>query len=563
MSLWDAPLKTFLTELKSLSDAGFYDESDKRGLLEIIEAFVGNSDVDYNEKFAGLISGSEGSEFLANFQSKESFAAWLTEDGYSEEFSREFAERLYSGTFSFQYDANISPDVIDFIASSGCIEYKVYEYRKAGADTSKIQLYYILKNGLLMLLYTVLSVITAVIIVRLSARAAAGMAKDLRRDVFNKVQSFSNAEFDEFSTASLITRTSNDIGQLHTLFFMLIKNAFYAPLVFFGGLFYVYKFLGISGSMLAILAIAAAIVSVGVAALFFVVLPKFNAIQKLLDKMNLVARERLTGLLVIKANDNEPTEESRYDDVSERLMRVNLFINRLMAIMSPFMILFMNALGVIIVWYAVGHNMLIDGSVMPGSLLAFIQYAAQIISAFLLMSGTFVFMPRAAVAMRRIWEVLSAKPKVEDPENAEPMGDGALDVKFENVYFKYGEADAYAVEGASFCAEAGKVTAIVGATGSGKSTLINLVMRFYDPTEGRVLVGGSDLRTLSQEELRGNIGYIPQRPLLFSGTVGENLRAAKPEATDAELDAAIAVAKADDFIKDADGNRGGSLPSGG
>jgi ATP-binding cassette subfamily B protein len=554
-TLWDKPLTFFLSELKAMSDNGEYDESDKASLVRLISAFVGGGGgEEYFDFYDKVISGEMGYEIP---RTEEAFAAKLVEAGYSADFSEELASKLFSGGVSFRAGAAIAGPVVNFITESGCVQYKIFEYGKAGADVVKIQINYILKNGVLMLLYTVLGVIAAIMVVRLSARVAAGMAKDLRRDVFKKVQSFSNAEFDEFSTASLITRTSNDISQLHTLFFMLIKNAFYAPLVFFGGLFYVNRFLGIGGNMLGLIAIASAVISVGVIALFFVVLPKFTKIQKLLDKINLVARERLTGLFVIKANDNERAEESRYEDVSQKLMNVNLFINRLMALMSPFMILFMNVLGVIIVYYAVEHDMLIDGSVLPGSLLAFIQYTAQIISAFLLMSGTFVFMPRAAVAMKRIWEVLSAKPRVADIAEPVGLGDKPLSIRFENVSFRYGGASACALENVSFSAPAGKVTAIVGATGSGKSTIINLIMRFYDPTDGTVFVGGEDVKNLSQEELRQNIGYVPQRPLLFSGTIGENLRAAREDASRAELDEAIAVAKAEDFVNDKELNGGG------
>jgi ATP-binding cassette subfamily B protein len=349
----------------------------------------------------------------------------------------------------------------------------------------------------------------------------------------------------------------------------MIKNIFYALFIVGGGLYYLYKTLNADASLLLMIALTIVLISVGVAAVYVLVMPKFLIGQKLLDKINLVTRERLSGVLVIRANDNEPREEEKYEDINKKITKVNLFINRTMALLSPVMMLFLNLLGIGIVYLTVKRNYLVDGSILPGSLLAFLQYTVQIIYAFTLIAGMFVFLPRAVVAMKRIWEILDAKPTVADPENptdidfikcgdAEKYEDvnsvtdekNRFDIKFENVSFKYSGADAYALEDVSFELKSGMTTAIVGVTGSGKTTLVNLILRFYDPTEGTVSVNGIDIRRVRQEDLRKHIGFVSQRPTLFSGTIRENLSAGKEDADTTDMDLAVSVAKADDFIND-------------
>jgi ATP-binding cassette subfamily B protein len=577
---------------------------------------------------SGVVSGDFApklNEMDTEAKKQEIIDSLVNEIGYDAEYAEWLVGQLGRAAADFP---NVAGEITSYIFELGNIDYKKFEYEKAGVDVYLLQINYIVKNGIFMLLYTVGSIAVAAAIIALSARAAANVARDLRRDVFAKVQSFSNAEFDKFSTSSLITRTSNDVSQLHSLLFLMIKNTFYALFIVGGGLYYLYKTLNINLSLLLLIALMIAVISVGVVAVYVLVMPKFLAGQKLLDKINLVTRERLSGVLVIRANDNEPREEEKYEDVNKKITKVNLFINRTMALLNPFMVLFLNVLGIGIIYLTVDRNYLIDGSILPGSLLAFLQYTVQIIYAFTLIAGMFVFLPRAVVAMKRVWEILDAKPTVADPEkpldidldgdnsgmnsveksfgvdsdainaekeksfdvdsdamnaerekslggnsgmnsveksfgvdsdaiNAEKEKPSSInsveksfDIKFENVSFKYSGADAYALEDVSFEAKSGKTTAIVGVTGSGKTTLVNLILRFYDPTEGTVFVNGIDIKKVRQADLRKHIGFVSQQPTLFSGTIRENLSAGNENADAADMDRAIAVAKADDFVND-------------
>ncbi|MDR3263523.1 MAG: ABC transporter ATP-binding protein [Clostridiales bacterium] len=505
-----------------------YGERDKKAFMEFVAAIISNdTQHDMDDATRALLR-----ETLQNI-------------GYPPDSVDSIIEMAIGTSFN-----GVDKEITDYIFEMGNAEYKVYEYQRAGADTHTIQINYVIENGLFMLLYTLISIVSVIFIVKLAAAAAAGIARDLRRDLFNKVQSFSNAEFDKFSTASLITRTTNDVNQVYTLGFLLIKNVIYAPLVVGGGLYYVSSALGINARMLYIIFIAIGVLAVGSAALFFVVVPKFNIMQKLLDRMNLVARERLGGIFVVKANDNESYEEERYEEVNRKIAKVNLFVNRILAIIAPFMILFMNILGVVVIWYTIYRDLLITGAILPGSLLAFIQYIVQIISAFIIVALIFIFLPRAAVAMKRIAEVLAVKPSVADPEKPVPLGADKFDLRFENVGFKYGAEDNEVLKDISFDVKAGEVTAVVGATGSGKTTLINLLLRFYDPTEGVIYAGDTDIRLVAQEEYRKRIGYVPQQPVLFSGTIRENFLAADENASTADMDGAIEIARAEDFVND-------------
>jgi ATP-binding cassette subfamily B protein len=505
-----------------------YGDDEKKTLMFFITLFLSND------------------RDIVNIGTRQEIIDALLLGGYKPESVDLIADTIL-GIFDGHFDG-LSKEVTDYIFTLGCIEYKKAEYALAGADVGALQTSYILKNGLMMLLFTVLGILAAIATIAVASKVAAGLARDVRRDIFQKVQSFSNAEFDRFSTASLITRTSNDVSQLHSLLFLLIKNAFYAPIIVVGGLYYVYKFLGIDTRLLAIIGLAALFAAVVIAVLFFVVIPRFRVMQKLIDRINLVARERLGGLLVIKANDNEGYEENRYDDVNKNITRVNLFVNRMLALMQPIMMLSMNILGGIIIWFVVDRNLLLDGTIAPGSLLAFLQYAMQIILAFLLMSGTFVYMPRAMISMKRLWDVLAMKPSVTDAEKTEAMSENH-DIRFENVGFKYREDGQEVLKNIDFEVKSGSFTAIVGATGSGKTTLIELLLRFYDPTEGRITVGGHDIRNVAQDELRSIMGYVPQNPTLFSGTVRDNLLAGNDSADEGKMDRSLKVAKADDFIR--------------
>jgi ATP-binding cassette subfamily B protein len=535
----DYTMRQYFEEMKekSVPDENgviIYDDGDKKLVNMLLKSLINGLDT----------SGYGG---LADGVTFEQIVEQLTEYGYSEDEARTYAGYITGGVA-----AGMSREITDYIIELGNIDYLKYEYERAGLDTRRLQIEYVLKNGAFMLLYTLGSILSVAAIVFLAARVSSAVSRDIRRDVFSKVLSFSNAEFDVFSASSLITRSSNDIDQFQSLFFLLIKNAFAAFFTVTGGILYLRYLLKINPYMLLIIVAMIAVIAVIMAIVYAFVMPKFVLGQKLLDKINLVMRERLGGIFVIRANGNEPHEEARYEKVNKKITVVNLFISRVSALLIPLFMLILNVWGALGIWLAVDREFLIDGSVLPGSLLAFLQYAVQIIYAFLLFAGTFVFLPRAVVAVRRIKEVLAVKPTIADAENAVELDpeDANFDLSFENVSFKYGGAPDYALKDLSFTVKSGKMTAVVGATGSGKTTLINLILRLYDPTEGVIRIGGRDIRGLKQSVLRKNIGLVSQQPVLFSGTVGENLSAGKENASEEEMERAIAVAKADDFVSE-------------
>lgn len=420
------------------------------------------------------------------------------------------------------------------------------EYKKIGIDTGALQTRYILHVGFLMLLITLLSAFSTVMVAFFGSKVAAGAAKDLRRDLFAKVESFSIAEFDRFSTASLITRTTNDITQIQMLLVIIIRMVFYAPVMGIGGVF---KALGKSHSMSWIIALAVIILLGLIAVLYKVAMPKFLLMQKLIDRLNLVARENLSGIMVVRAFNSEEFEEERFDRANQDLTKVGLFVNRTMAIMFPTMMLVMNGITLLIVW--TGAHQIQNSSMQVGDMLAFMQYAIQIIFAFLMLSALFIMIPRASVSAQRIAEVLSTEPTVKDPENPKSFDESKKGmVEFKNVSFKYPDAEEYVLKNISFTILPGQTVGIIGRTGSGKSTLVNLILRFYDATEGQVLVDGVDVREVKQKELRKRIGYVPQKSWLFSGTIKSNLKYGKDDATDEEIVQAAEIAQALEFINE-------------
>ncbi|MFA9398740.1 MAG: ABC transporter ATP-binding protein [Clostridiaceae bacterium] len=420
------------------------------------------------------------------------------------------------------------------------------EYEAIGMDSDKIQSNYILKIGFFMILLSLLSGACSIFVGFLGAKTAAGLAKNLRRGVFTKVQNFSTIEFDKFSTASLITRTTNDITQIQTTIVLIMRFAFYAPILGIGG---VIKALNESVSMSWIIALAVVILLGFISTVFSIAIPKFKLIQKLVDKINLVSRENLSGMMVIRAFNTQKFEEDRFDKVNKDLTSTNLFVSRVMVGMMPFMMLIMNGVTLLIVW--VGAKQIDQSAMQVGDMMAFMQYAIQIIMAFLMLSMIFIFVPRASVSAIRIDEVLKMEPSITETKNPKKLKEVVEGlIEFNNVCFKYPGAEKCTIENIDFKALPGKTTAFIGATGSGKTTLINLIPRFYDATAGEILLDGVNIKDLSLYDLRDNLGYVPQKSSLFSGTIESNLKYGSENATGEEVLKAAEIAQAMEFINE-------------
>jgi ABC-type multidrug transport system, ATPase and permease components len=418
------------------------------------------------------------------------------------------------------------------------------EYKTIGINTDKLQSNYIFTAGFKMLALALVSMVATVIVGLLAARVAAGLGKNLRKKVFRKVTSFSNSEFDKFSTASLITRSTNDIQQVQTLMVMLLRIVFYAPILAIGG---VIKVVNTDLSMGWIIAVAVMAVLTLVIVLFSVAIPKFKSVQKLVDKINLITRESLIGMLVIRAFNTEKYEEKKFEKANQDLTKTNLFISRLMTLMMPLMMFIMNGVTLLIIW--VGAHQVDAGNMQVGNMMAFMQYAMQIIMAFLMISMVSIMIPRASVSAQRIAEVLDTKVTISDLEEPKKFSlDKKGYIEFKNVSFRYPGAEEDVLSNINFTAKPGETTAFIGSTGSGKSTLINLIPRFYDITSGEILVDGTDIREVSQKELREKIGYVPQKGILFSGTIESNIKYGKREAAEEELIKAAEIAQAMEFI---------------
>ncbi len=401
----------------------------------------------------------------------------------------------------------------------------------------------ILEVGLKMLMISFAGVVAAILVGLIAAKVGASVAKKLRKDVFEKVSHFSNAEFDKFSTASLITRTTNDITQVQHLITMMIKMMFFAPIMGVGGII---RALSKDVSMSWIIALAVIILIGLIVVTSIVVLPKFKVVQSLVDKLNLVVRENLSGMLVIRAFNTGKKEEERFDKANKDLMDVNLFVNRIMIFMMPAMMLLMNVISVIVIW--VGSYRIGDGTLNIGDMMAFMQYTMQIIMSFLFISMMFIMIPRAAVSGKRVSEILETEVLIKDKKDAIEMPRCQGVVKFRNVNFSYPGSDEDVLHNISFEARPGETTAFIGATGSGKSTLVNLVPRFYDTVSGDILIDGKNVKDVTIHELREHIGYVPQKGILFSGTIESNIKYGKSKATDEEVKKAATIAQATEFI---------------
>lgn len=450
------------------------------------------------------------------------------------------------------------------MANSVAKTYTKEIYSNAGVDLDKFQHNYLFETGAKMLLLSLLMMAVSIIVGLIASRVSAGLGVDLRGKLFKKVVSFSHTEMDKFSTSSLITRSTNDIQQVQMVVVMFLRMIAYAPILAIGGIF---KVLSTTVSMTWIIAVAVAAVLCVVIILMTVAMPKFKIMQKLVDRLNLIAREILTGLPVIRAFSREKYEENRFDKANLNLKRTQLFTNRVMTFMMPSMMLIMNAVTVLIIWVAANH--INDGSLQVGQMTAFITYTMQIIMSFLMLTMISVMLPRAVVSANRIEEVLETEPVIQDKTNTTMQKITNGEVKFNNVSFKYPDADEYVLEGIDFTAKPGEVTAFIGSTGSGKSTLIHLIPRFYDVSSGSITIDGIDIRDMSQHSLRDEIGFVPQKGTLFSGTIASNLRFGKEDASDEQIQKAASIAQASEFIElkpdkyDSEIAQGGDNVSGG
>ena len=437
-------------------------------------------------------------------------------------------------------------DMPDSIVEQAATAYIKTVYEKLGMDTEQIQNSYILRTGAKMIGLAFLGMLASVMVGLLASRVAARTGRDLRSRVFKKVVGFSNAEFDHFSTASLITRSTNDIQQIHMLVVMLLRMVMYAPIMAAGGIIKVFR---TNVDMSWIIGLAVVLILLLVLVLFIVAMPKFKILQNMVDRLNLVTREILTGLSVIRAFSTEKYEEKRFDNANKDLMKTNLFVNRAMTFMMPVMMLVMNGITILIVWN--GAHGIDNGNMQVGDMMAFIQYTMQIIMSFLMICMVSIMLPRAAVAADRVDEILASKTAIEDPENPETLPAGSKgEVVFDHVNFRYPGAEEDVLHDIHFTAKPGQTTAIIGSTGSGKSTLVNLIPRFYDVTGGRILIDRTDIREITQHELRDKLGYVPQKGVLFSGTIESNILYGNPDGTKAEMEEAASIAQATEFIEE-------------
>ena len=418
----------------------------------------------------------------------------------------------------------------------------IQEYQSMGIDIEQVQNSYIFKEGLIMLGIALIGSLCAIGAAYLAARTATGAARNMRKDVFEKVESFSSAEFSHFSTASLITRTTNDIQQVQNVLTMILRIVLFAPMMGLTSLFKVMRYPQLAG----ILGWSVAFIIVMMIIVFVVAMPKFRISQKLVDNLNLVTREQLEGMPVIRAFNNEEMEEERFDRANTDITKLNIFLNRLMAIVSPIMTLMMSGVTIAIIW--IGASAIDLGSMQIGDMMAFIQYTTHVLISFMIVAMIFIMLPRSSVSANRIFEVLETKVSIKDPKHPVSLPEGNPIITFDHVSFAYPNAQQNVLEDITFTASASETVAIIGSTGSGKSTLINLLPRFFDVTEGSIRFNGVDIRDVSQQQLRERIGYIPQKGVLFSGTIESNLRYGDENASEEAIENALVVSQAKEFV---------------
>lgn len=440
--------------------------------------------------------------------------------------------------------------VIIFIVTQTYVDLTLPEYMSKIVDIGIVNsdTKYIIKVGLQMLGLALIGGVATIVASFFASRVAAGTAKIIRKDVFEKVSNFSSEEINKFSPASLITRTTNDVQHVQMTIFMILRLMVMAPIMAIGG---ISKVLKNSPSLTWIIAISVALLFIVIIILFSLAMPKFKIFQKLIDRLNLVTRENLTGLKVVRAFNNEEYQEQKFDKANTDLTKLNLFVNKVMITLQPLTMLIMNLTMVAVIWF--GSHQVDVGTLQIGDMMAFIQYAMQIMTSFMMLSMLFVMIPRSSISANRIMEVLNTTPKITDKEITKTSNKNLKGkVEFKNVTFSYPDADEAVLYDVSFVAESGKTTAFIGSTGSGKSTLINLIPRFYDVTSGKILVSGIDVRDYKQKELRDMIGYVPQKGVLFSGTIKSNLKYGNDKLTDDEMKKVARVAQALDFIEEKD-----------
>ncbi|MGN2371049.1 ABC transporter ATP-binding protein [Clostridium cagae] len=452
--------------------------------------------------------------------------------------------------FSKLDDSSIEQMAVSFVKN---------EYTKIGVNMDKYQTNYIFSSGAKMLGFALVSMMATILVTLIASRVAATFSRDLRSSVFKKVVGFTNKEFDDFSTASLITRCTNDIQQIQILTVMVLRFVLYAPILGIGGFI---KVLNTNSTMSWVIGVAILSILSLVSVLFAIAMPKFKKLQKLVDKINLVAREILTGIPVIRAFSTEKHEEERFDKANKELTDVNLFVNKIMACMMPAMMFIMNGITVLIVW--VGASKIENATMQVGDLMAFIQYTMQIIMAFLMLSMISIMISRAAVSAKRIAEVLDTEGLIKDPVSVKSFDNNKKGyVEFKNVNFRYPKAEEDVLSNINFTAKPGETTAIIGSTGSGKTTLVNLIPRFFDTTEGEILVDGVDVRNVTQHDLRDKIGYVPQKGMLFSGTIESNIKYGAENAPKEVIMNAARVAQATEFIEAKDDTYNSPISQGG
>ncbi len=531
-------------------------------------------DTDRTEKLSGILAApmmmaagfESGSDMTADIE--EQLKAQLPPEMISEDMTVLDILKMMPQEQKQAFVSEIekkTEELPDTITEQAAVNYVKEAYADLGIDMDELQFRYLFSTGAKMIGLAFLGMVASVLVGFLASRVGAAAGRDLRGRVFKKVVGYSSNEFDHFSTASLITRSTNDIQQVQFIIVMLLRIVLYAPILAIGGIVQVFQ---TNVSMSWIIGLAVVLIALVVLVLFAVAMPKFKSLQKLVDKVNLVMREILTGLPVIRAFSTEKHEEKRFDKANMDLMKTNLFVNRAMTFMMPIMMLIMNGISVLIMWSgAKGIN---DGQMQVGDMMAFIQYTMQIIMGFLMICMLSVMLPRAAVAADRVDEVLSSRTVIHDPKTPKKFEEKQKGVlTFDHVSFKYPGADENVLEDITFTAKPGETTAIIGSTGSGKSTLVNLIPRFYDVTDGSIRLDGTDIREVTQHDLRDKLGYVPQKGLLFSGDIASNIMFGNPEGGGQEMKEAAQIAQATEFIEakpnkyESPISRGGSNVSGG